>query len=192
MKIAILCSDGPHNKYLVSEICKVFDNVKIFVESGKAQLKWKIKEKKYKQYYYLKYQLLRRKLCGSDRYRKYFFLSYIQGFQYSDYNAVFVNNINEEYVINELIKYKPNICIVMGTSILHKDILCALKMIDIINIHGGYLPYYKGNHCFFFAYYNKEYDKLGSTLHFINDGIDTGDIIEWAIPTIQYLSLIHI
>lgn len=185
MKVLILCADGPHNQYLILNVCKKYENVKIFIESGHAQLNWKLKQKKYKQYYQLKYQMIRRKIFGSDRYRRLYFAPYLHSFCFSNYNISFVNNINEEYVVNNIKEYKPDIGVVMGTSILHEEVLNAMDNKDLINIHGGYLPYYKGNHCIFFAYYNKEYDKIGSTIHFINSGVDSGDIIERITPKIE-------
>lgn len=185
MKIAVLCSDGPHNKYLISEISKSFDEVKIFVESGRAQLKWKLKNKKYKQYLQLLYQLARRRLFGTNKFRQKYFETFVADFKYIDYDIVFVDNINEKKVADHLSSFSPDVTVVMGTSIIHNNILKIIAEHDIINIHGGYLPYYKGNHCFFFAFYNKEFDKIGSTIHYINDGIDTGDIIERVVPDIQ-------
>lgn len=185
MRIAILCSDGPHNKYLIFRVCKNFGDVKIFIEPGKEQLNWKLHKKKYRQYFQLKYQIIRRKIVGSDKFRKKFFEPLIDASSFEQYDLEIVQNINDESVCNGLITYKPNIIIVMGTTILHKKILHIAEKSDIINIHGGYLPYYKGNHCFFFAYYNKEFDKIGSTLHYVNSGIDSGDIIDWAVPAIS-------
>lgn len=129
--------------------------------------------------------MIRRKVCGSDRYRRQFFAPYLRNFSFTDYDISFVNNINDKCVVNNIIDFRPDIGIVLGTSILHEEILNAMDNKDLINIHGGYLPYYKGNHCIFFAYYNKEYDKIGSTIHFINSGIDAGDIIECLTPDIE-------
>lgn len=182
MKILVLCSDGPHNKYLLAQLQKECYQIKVYVESGKEQLRWKKKNKKYKQYYALKYQMIRRRIMGSDKIRKQFFQKYIGNFEFDYKQTVFVENINEQIVEDGIRSYQPDIVIVMGTTILKKNILNAIKTEYIINIHGGFLPYYKGNHCFFFAYYNKEYDKIGSTLHFVNSGIDSGDIIERVVP----------
>jgi Formyl transferase len=44
---------------------------------------------------------------------------------------------------------------------------------------------YRGNHCFFFAVYDVAFDKIGSTIHYINVGIDTGDIVEVVTPPIH-------
>lgn len=182
MKVLILCSDGPHNKYLISKVCEEYNQVKIIIESGKDQLKYKFDNGKYRQYFELQYQRIRRKIMGSERYRKKFFLKLLSDFSYNKYDITFVDNINNPVAIQEAISFVPDICIVMGTSIIHDEMLAALQEIDVINIHGGFLPDYKGNHCFFFAVYNKEYDKIGSTIHFVNQGIDSGDIIERVIP----------
>ncbi len=185
MKILILCSDGPHHKYLISEIHKSFDDIKVIIEPEKAKLKLNLQKKKYKQYFQMKYQMLRRDICGSNKFRNNFFQKDISDFNYANYDILFVESINEENVINQILSYEPNICIIMGTTILQEKILKSMDEINIINIHGGYLPDYKGNHCFFFAFYNEEYDKIGSTIHFVNNGIDTGDIIERIIPNFE-------
>lgn len=46
----------------------------------------------------------------------------------------------------------------------------------IINFHGGPLPEYRGSSNHIFAILNEE-KKFGPTLHFIDEGIDTGNII---------------
>ena len=42
----------------------------------------------------------------------------------------------------------------------------------------GILPEYRGMDCFAWAILNNDYDKIGLTTHFIDEGIDTGPIIE--------------
>ena len=91
--------------------------------------------------------------------------------------------INVPDVIKLLRREKPDVTIVMGTSILRPRVLEVTGRATI-NIHGGYLPYYRGNHCFFFALYHGEFDRIGSSIHFVNRGIDTGDIIEVVVPPI--------
>lgn len=71
----------------------------------------------------------------------------------------------------------------MGTSILKKNVIDACKS-EIINVHGGYLPYYRGNNCIYFAYLNDDWERIANTIHYIDNGIDTGDIIEIVRPTI--------
>lgn len=47
----------------------------------------------------------------------------------------------------------------------------------IINMHGGPLPNYRGSLCSIMAILNNE-EKFGVTLHYIDAGVDTGDIID--------------
>lgn len=47
----------------------------------------------------------------------------------------------------------------------------------IINMHGGPLPNYRGSLCSIKAILNEE-DKFGVTLHYIDSGVDTGDVID--------------
>ena len=46
-----------------------------------------------------------------------------------------------------------------------------------INIHGGILPFYRGTFSGVWSIINNEYES-GVTLHFMDESIDTGDIIE--------------
>ena len=47
----------------------------------------------------------------------------------------------------------------------------------IVNLHGGLLPHYRGSSNHIFAILNNE-KKFGVSLHYINSGVDTGDIIK--------------
>ncbi|MCK8816297.1 hypothetical protein MWH28_02830 [Natroniella sulfidigena] len=47
----------------------------------------------------------------------------------------------------------------------------------IVNTHGGILPQYRGTYTNIHAIINEE-DEYGVTLHYIDEGIDTGDIID--------------
>lgn len=72
----------------------------------------------------------------------------------------------------------------MGTSILNTKILKTCRT-DIINIHGGHLPDYRGNNCIYFACLNNDFEKIANTIHYLDKGIDTGDIIEIVHPVIS-------
>ncbi len=184
MKILILCSDGPHNKYLTYRINKEFPNVITIVEISNFKKKRLLLKHKYKDYLYNLYHDVRRNLIGHNKYREDFFISKIheQGWN-RDNKYHIVDWVNSEHVRQILYNINPDITIVMGTSIIKPDILDLLGA-NVINIHGGYLPYYKGNHCCFFAFYNNEFDKIGSTIHFVNKFIDQGDIIDVVVPEI--------
>ena len=41
----------------------------------------------------------------------------------------------------------------------------------------GVSPYYRGADCNFWALYDSNYHLVGSTIHYLSKGIDSGDII---------------
>lgn len=177
--INILTTDGPQYDYLIYTLENDFTVNIVVRELGKHQRKRLIYKKKYYRYICNRYQWLSRELWGYNKYR-------INYFKYNgtlNSNIVNVANINSDHVI-ELLKNNPcNLCIVMGTSILKSDVISACNA-ELINIHGGYLPYYKGNNCIYFAYLNNDWNRIANTIHYIDTGIDTGDIIKIVQPQI--------
>lgn len=180
-KINILTTDGPQYDYLIHKLESNFSVNVVIRESGKYQRKRLLVQHKYYRFLCNRYQCLTRKLLGYDKYRKRYF-------RFSPplcSKIINVKNINSNYAIS-LLKQNPcNLYIVMGTSILKPKILETCNT-DIINIHGGYLPDYRGNNCIYFAYLNNDFQKIANTIHYIDSGVDTGDIIEIVKPTISH------
>jgi len=86
-----------------------------------------------------------------------------------------VESINEDKAAGFISKLKPDVLTVQGTSIIKEPILSMFPK-GIINIHGG-LPKYRGTWPMFWALYYEDFDYLKTSLHFVDPGIDTGDII---------------
>lgn len=83
------------------------------------------------------------------------------------------------------LKYQdPDLVIVYSMAQLLTEQFLAIPKLGCINLHPSLLPSYRGPNPYFWMYYNQE--KLGGvTLHFIDPGEDTGDIIDqrtYAIP----------
>ena len=70
----------------------------------------------------------------------------------------------------------PDIMIVYSMSQLLKENIFTIPKYGTINLHPALLPKYRGPNPWFWQYYNME-KKFGITLHFIDKGEDTGDII---------------
>lgn len=85
-------------------------------------------------------------------------------------------NINYPDNAAFLSSIRPDLLVVVGTRKLKKEIF-SLAPGGAINLHSGILPFYRGSDSEFWALYNSEPDKVGVTIHFIDDGLDTGDII---------------
>lgn len=85
----------------------------------------------------------------------------------------------------ELIKeLNPDIIIVSGTRILSKKLLGSTDA-HIVNIHAGITPNYRGVHGAYWAYVNKEPNLAGVTLHFVDNGVDTGKVINQALISVK-------
>jgi folate-dependent phosphoribosylglycinamide formyltransferase PurN len=87
-----------------------------------------------------------------------------------------VEDINGEKCVDFISKYNPDVIAVCGTSVIKPDVF-RLSRKGTINIHCGITPDYRSADPIFWALYNNEPDKVGVTIHFVDKGIDTGDII---------------
>lgn len=88
-----------------------------------------------------------------------------------------VKNINLESSRNIIKKHRPDLIIsVLFSQILKKEVILLPKL-AVINFHPAYLPYYKGISPIFWSLVNKE-KYSGISIHYIDEGIDTGGIIK--------------
>ena len=75
-----------------------------------------------------------------------------------------------------------DIFIVFGSSYIKGDLCKELVRKKAINIHMGVSPYYRGSSCNFWAVYDKNPEMVGATIHFLSDGLDSGDILFHVFP----------
>ena len=87
-----------------------------------------------------------------------------------------LDNVNSTTSLNKIISYDCDVLVSMSfNQIFRKDII-NLTPIGIINCHAGKLPFYRGRNILNWALINDE-KEFGITVHFVDEGIDTGDII---------------
>ena len=85
-------------------------------------------------------------------------------------------NFHSQEFLNEIIGYKPDIIVVVAFKILPKK-LWEIPKLGTINIHASILPNLRGAAPINWAIING-LKKTGLTSFFINEGMDTGDIIK--------------
>lgn len=88
-----------------------------------------------------------------------------------------VDSINSDEAIGKILFCMPDIIIVNGTRIISKRVLDRIH-VPIINMHVGITPKYRGVHGGYWALVNEDIDNCGVTVHMVNAGIDTGDVIK--------------
>ena len=87
----------------------------------------------------------------------------------------FVNSHNSKQTLNLIKKLNIKCLFACGTPRrLSKKVINSTKY-GIINCHPGYLPSYRGCTNVEWAIYNN--DKVGNSVHFLDEGYDTGPII---------------
>ena len=87
-----------------------------------------------------------------------------------------LKNVNSITSINKISDYDCDVLVSMSfNQIFRKDII-NLTRIGIINCHAGKLPFYRGRNILNWVLINDE-KEFGITVHFVDEGIDTGDII---------------
>lgn len=85
-------------------------------------------------------------------------------------------DINSPQAVSTIKRVKPDLIIsVLFSQILRPNIIDIPRQ-GVINFHPAYLPNYKGISPIFWSMVNRE-KNIGATVHFIDKGIDTGDII---------------
>ena len=89
---------------------------------------------------------------------------------------VYARNAQSERVLRILRADPPDLFAVFGAPILKAPIL-AIPKLGAINAHTALLPEYRGSRSEFFQCCDQNYDHVGVTFHFIDAGVDTGDII---------------
>ena len=110
----------------------------------------------------------KRKTAGTQKGTKLYpyFNKKIDTFMVNDFN-----NSKTEKLLSWL---KPDVLILLGTGIIRKNIL-AIPNIGAVHCHEGYLPKFRGVNTIEWSIFLGQ-DVYIST-HFVNPGIDTGDIL---------------
>ena len=93
-------------------------------------------------------------------------------------NIKFVSpkNVNDSEFITFIKSYNLDIIISIAYNQIFKKDILNLPKISSINCHAGKLPFYRGRNILNWALINDE-KEIGITVHSIDQGIDTGDII---------------
>lgn len=87
-----------------------------------------------------------------------------------------VKSVNAPETLALLQETNPDLIIVNGTRIISKKIISSVNC-RFINTHAGITPKYRGVHGAYWALANNDLENCGVTVHFVDEGIDTGTVI---------------
>jgi methionyl-tRNA formyltransferase len=182
MKVLVLTNKSIQNKALCAMLAKEHELTGIVYENQSARSTRLLHFLKKSNYNPL---LLIKKLYEKMRLRKTD--SAIQDCLQTHYgqhdkelsvNQIEVKDINSDKTNSFINAVAHDILVVSGTRMIKEPILSARAQLGIINLHTGLSPYYNGGpSCTFWSLYNEEIEYIGSTVMFIDQGIDSGNII---------------
>ena len=89
---------------------------------------------------------------------------------------LFPININSIEFIETLEIYNIDLLVSMSFNQIFRAPVLGVPKLGVINCHAGKLPFYRGRNILNWALINDE-KEFGITVHYVDEGIDTGDII---------------
>jgi folate-dependent phosphoribosylglycinamide formyltransferase PurN len=190
MKIVILASQGDLTNALYNYLVNEYDVERVIIEkpvSRKIFLKKRIKKLGIKKVIgqLLFVVMIQKPLFILSKHRiKEISVNYNLNYKNIPKNKILnVNSINDSLVKSELKTICPKAIIVFGTRIIDESILNSIDA-RFINMHSGITPLYRGVHGGYWALVSGDMKHCGVTVHLVDKGIDTGNVIEQAIINI--------
>jgi methionyl-tRNA formyltransferase len=192
IKIVVLTSATPGNVYLVNRLLARHDVVAMVIESPPRALT--LGEKRRRRLKLLKrhgplrtlnkllYNVYRARFLSTAEARAFGERFFPNG-QPATYErrvpTLTVTNINDPACIAFVREHAPTVIAVCGTTVIKPEVF-TLASLGAVNIHMGITPEYRSADPVFWALYNRELNKVGVTIHFVDSGIDTGPILRQA------------
>ena len=80
---------------------------------------------------------------------------------------------------------KSDFYVVFGSSYIKGELIDFLVDQRAINIHAGVSPYYRGTDCNFWALYDNNPHLVGTTIHLLSKGLDSGPMLYHAMSNLK-------
>ena len=98
-----------------------------------------------------------------------------------------VENINDPAAVTFLKNLGPDVICINGTNLLRKPMLDVIPSLRLgaINLHTGLSPYSRGGNCNLYMLLEGHPEFVGLTIHYIDPGVDSGDIIISSRPKLE-------
>ena len=80
---------------------------------------------------------------------------------------------------------KSDVYVIFGSSYIKGDLVDFLVKNKAFNIHIGVSPYYRGTDCNFWALYDGNPHLVGTTIHMLSKGLDSGPMLYHAMSNIK-------
>jgi folate-dependent phosphoribosylglycinamide formyltransferase PurN len=93
--------------------------------------------------------------------------------------AIYVETVNGPDAVEAISKLEPDVVIQVKAGILRRQVF-EIARIGTLNLHPGIAPLIKGQEPGYWALWDQKREWMGATLHYIDEGIDTGPVLAYA------------
>lgn len=176
MKIVVCTSNSLRHKFLANELTKNADDALIIAECKPKQSPEQVEP--IKEHFELRDKTEKEFFAGNE---------YFIGKTY----PILWKELKLPPVYETIKQFNPDLIFIFGSSIIKEPLLSFLPEDRYINLHLGLSPYYRGAGTNFWPFVNNELQYLGSSILYLDNGIDTGDIIEHVRPVIESGDNVH-
>ena len=159
MKLVIFSTDTKHHRYFINKIADKFDICSVIYERKKLT-------KNYVTGPFFEEE--------ETEFEEKFFEEVERDID--DTNLIEVYSVNNKALAKYIEHLKPDLGISFGTGLI-KPYIFNIPKWGTINIHRGCIDSYRGLDSDLWALYNKDFDKIDVTLHYIDENLDTGDVL---------------
>lgn len=184
-KIALLIGQSQSSKYVYNYLTESFSGDEFLVIQERKISRKKLLKYRIKKFGFLKVLgqiifilIVPKMLSQRNKERAHSLKQYYQlkDFSIPKERLKEIKSVNDEIVKNKLIEFQPDVVIVNGTRIIRDNILSCVKA-PFINTHVGITPNYRGVHGGYWALVNNDVENFGVTVHLVDKGVDTGEVI---------------
>lgn len=176
--VTVFTSNQPRHLNLINELSKVFEQVYAIIETNTVhpgKISDFFKKSSVMQSYFSKVIESENKFFGNHKFLPENVTPLI--IRFGDLNmldfSLLKNCLNSELFL------------VFGSSYIKGELVDFLVKKNAVNIHMGVSPYYRGSSCNFWAMNNKDYQFVGSTIHMLSKGLDSGKMLFHALPSFE-------
>lgn len=178
-RIVLLCSPGDSSRAVYRALKEKFDEVTVIMEASIPRLDFLRRRLKrlglvevFGQVLFMSLVAPILRLTARDRLQE--LTNDVRVCEIED--PIFVDSVNSEACRTVLRQAAPDVVVVNGTRIIAKETLGCVEA-RFINMHAGITPLYRGVHGGYWALAEDKPHLVGTTVHFVDTGIDTGGII---------------
>jgi methionyl-tRNA formyltransferase len=193
VRVVVMCCDGAYQRYLINSVAVEFDLlgcIRHTTPNAKGTMFARI-SRYMNPVDLFRYVEARRLILSYDAEARpvieQLFHSNGHASGMPDVPVIDVENINEDKAVSLLRKLNPDVVCVNGTNLLREPMLEVIPSLrlGVINLHTGLSPYSRGGNCNLFMLLEGHPELVGLTIHHIDSGIDSGDIIITARPDLE-------